>query len=302
MLARAGILEPEAVSVCTASICRPVSADRWLRNCRQTLFGLGVMHVLTGVVFFFAGNWSLLTKWERLVPIFLTMSLTGLLGGLREGTLSGRLLLTVSTVLVGVFMAVFGQIYQTGADSWTLFANWAGLSVLWVFASRFRPLVVVWTLIVQCAVFLYFDQVLEVSLQWSCFVCALICLMALTADFLASATSARWFRRVLMTNAFIMSIPPMVDTDYFVGGGLALVLLIGFSWKRRLVKDFYMVTLAAALGVFGVTVLFFKYFNPGAWGFFWMSFITGMLVMILVGGSVSWLRACLLYTSPSPRD
>ena len=40
----------------------------------------------------------------------------GLMAWLRHGTLAGRLCLTAATVLVGVFMAVFGQIYQTGAD------------------------------------------------------------------------------------------------------------------------------------------------------------------------------------------
>jgi uncharacterized membrane protein len=32
-----------------------------------------------------------------------------------------------ASVLVGVFLAIFGQVYQTGADSWLLFAARAGL-------------------------------------------------------------------------------------------------------------------------------------------------------------------------------
>jgi uncharacterized membrane protein len=291
MLSRAGILDPKAVLVATASLCRTVPAEHWIRNGYQGLFGLGVLHVLAGVVFFFASNWALLTKWERLIPIFMIMSLTGVLGGLREGTLGGRLLLTVSTVLVGVFMAVFGQVYQTGADSWTLFANWAGLSVLWVFASRFRPLALVWVFIAQTAVLLYFDQVLEVSADWSCFVCALICLIALTADCLVSIGSARWFRRILSTNALCMSMLPMMKTDYFVMLGFALVLITGVSWRRQRVEDFYQVTLAAVLGICGMTILFFKYIAQASWGFFETSTFTGIFIMVLVGGSVSWLRS-----------
>ena len=226
LLSQTGVLDEQGVASASAILCRPARHEDWYHYGYRGLLGLGVVHVLTGIVFFFAANWALLTKWERLVPIFTVMSLTGVLGWLREGTFGGRLLLTVSTVLVGVFMAVFGQIYQTGADSWTLFANWAALSALWVFASQFRPLFLMWFLIVQTAVLLHCDQVLEVPAYWSSMSCALICLAALTINHCLSSASPRWFRRALSTNALLMCILPMVEKDHFVALGFVMVLLL----------------------------------------------------------------------------
>ncbi|MBC8290414.1 MAG: DUF2157 domain-containing protein, partial [Planctomycetes bacterium] len=44
----------------------------------------------------------------------------------------------------GVFLAVFGQVYQTGADEWLLFAGWAGLILPWTALSRFEALWILW--------------------------------------------------------------------------------------------------------------------------------------------------------------
>ena len=39
--------------------------------------------------------------------------------------LPGKVLLLGASVLIGVFLAVFGQVYQTGADAYNLFTMWA---------------------------------------------------------------------------------------------------------------------------------------------------------------------------------
>jgi uncharacterized membrane protein len=59
-------------------------------------------------------------------------------------------------VLVGVFLAIFGQVYQTGADSFVLFLEWAVLIFGWAIISRFRAYWVLWVLLSNLAVWLYF--------------------------------------------------------------------------------------------------------------------------------------------------
>ena len=49
-------------------------------------------------------------------------------------------MLTGCSVLVGALLAVYGQVYQTGADAWQLFAGWAALIAGWAVAGRFVPL------------------------------------------------------------------------------------------------------------------------------------------------------------------
>ena len=65
---------------------------------------------------------------------------------------SGKLWLTVASVLTGVLLATFGMVYQTGTDSYKLFASWAVLITPWVFVSRFQPLWLIWLLLVNAAV------------------------------------------------------------------------------------------------------------------------------------------------------
>ena len=45
------------------------------------------------------------------------------------------------SLLTGALLALSGQVYQTGADTFELFAWWAVLILPWVLVSRFSPLV-----------------------------------------------------------------------------------------------------------------------------------------------------------------
>lgn len=72
--------------------------------------------------------------------------------------LLGQCLLLAGTVFIGVFFAVFGQIYQTGADAWQLFAVWAVLMLGFLWVSRFYALWILQWSITGLAVFLYLMQ------------------------------------------------------------------------------------------------------------------------------------------------
>ena len=48
--------------------------------------------------------------------------------------------LTIAVLSVGALMALFGQTYQTGADPWQLFFNWAVVIIPFVLISRFTPI------------------------------------------------------------------------------------------------------------------------------------------------------------------
>jgi len=69
--------------------------------------------------------------------------------------LVGKIILTAATILLGGLMALFGQIYQTGADSWQLFTGWALLAFPWVLVGRFAPLWLLWAILVNVWTYLY---------------------------------------------------------------------------------------------------------------------------------------------------
>ena len=134
-------------------------SQNWGLWVSRMLLVFGVSLILSGIVYFFAFNWTKITPEMKLGSI--QISILGCLGasyfyGLQR--LSGKILLLSSSVLVGVFLAVFGQIYQTGADAYNLFMMWALLTLPWVIISEFAALWVVWLVISNTFLALYWTQ------------------------------------------------------------------------------------------------------------------------------------------------
>jgi uncharacterized membrane protein len=128
----------------------------WRAWLDRGLLGLGAALVLAGIVCFFAHNWDRLADAGKLGlaggAILLSLGGATWAGFDRP---AGKVLLAAAAALVGVFLAVFGQIYQTGADSWQLFATWALLITPWVALGRFMPLWIGWVALLNSAVGLY---------------------------------------------------------------------------------------------------------------------------------------------------
>ena len=126
------------------------------------LLALSVGLMLAGIVFFFAYNWADIHRFGKLGVIGALM-----LGGVGaawayEGKHPVRSMLGLlwASMMVGVFLAVFGQIYQTGADAWQLFAAWAGLISLWTLVSRSELHWGFWLLLIHVAAALCWNQLL----------------------------------------------------------------------------------------------------------------------------------------------
>jgi uncharacterized membrane protein len=59
-------------------------------------------------------------------------------------------------MITGSLLALFGQVYQTGADTWQLFFGWAVLITPWVIIARFPALWLLWLGLVNTGLILYF--------------------------------------------------------------------------------------------------------------------------------------------------
>ncbi|MEG3082074.1 DUF2157 domain-containing protein [Sphingomonas sp. PB2P12] len=99
---------------------------------------LGTLALAAAVIFFFAFNW---TDLDRLAKIGLAEAaiLVALLACWRLdlNAVAGKAALTLVSLLVGALLALVGQIYQTGADTFELFACWAVLILPWVLIARY---------------------------------------------------------------------------------------------------------------------------------------------------------------------
>lgn len=69
------------------------------------------------------------------------------------------MVLTGAAMLVGVLFAVFGQIYQTGANAYDFFLAWTLFVVLWVVVFNFAPLWLLFLTLVNTTFVLYTQQV-----------------------------------------------------------------------------------------------------------------------------------------------
>ncbi len=134
----------------------------WGRWADRVSLVVGVALLLAGVIFFFAFNWKDMPGWQKLGLINLglvTCAACAIWRGLDHP--AGQSFGVGASIFVGAFMAVFGQIYQTGADAFQLFMMWSILIFPWVVLSKSLAHWTLWTLIV--VIFLYAIWVQQVG-------------------------------------------------------------------------------------------------------------------------------------------
>ena len=123
---------------------------------------IGAAHILAGIIFFFAYNWADLSKMAKFAILFAglgsSFALWWVLGPDRR---AGEIMGVAATVLTGVLLAVFGQIYQTGADAHDLFVAWALLTLPWACLSLSPLHILVWTLVANTAFGLFANKVMH---------------------------------------------------------------------------------------------------------------------------------------------
>ncbi|HYJ83119.1 MAG TPA: DUF2157 domain-containing protein, partial [Allosphingosinicella sp.] len=133
------------------------SSHEWRAFLGQLTLWLGTIALAASVIFFFAFNWDDLGRFAKfaLVEAAILAGLA-LLWRLGPDGIPGKALLTLLSLLVGALLALTGQTYQTGADTYELFAWWAVLILPWVLLGRFSPLWLVWLALLNLAAYLYF--------------------------------------------------------------------------------------------------------------------------------------------------
>ncbi len=133
---------------------------QWKQFFRILLPVLGVSLMVSGIVFFFAYNWAELHKFIKLGLIEAMLILTiALVLFTRWSVSMKQVLLTAASVLVGALFAVYGQIYQTGANAYDFFFGWTLFVTLWAVAGRCAPLWLLWIALTNITIYLYKEQV-----------------------------------------------------------------------------------------------------------------------------------------------
>lgn len=325
LLHRFGLLDEEAR---IAALRFALPALVWWTWASRLVLLLGTALIVAGGVYFFAYNWGELTKFDKLGLVeagFLVCAVGA--GRLGISRLGGKALLFAACVTVGVFLAVFGQIYQTGADAWELFLGWAALILPWVFLSRFAGLWMFWLLLVNLWAALYVHQMGIALGTYGQFVliAAINAVALMVREAVANLTTpgmlgprlrapwlqGKWHRRLLVLVVLLaLSIPSSVtvlelrwtDDSAIVGslGMVATLIALTYYYIYR-APDL----LVVGMGALTVCLLFLMWL--GSWWFdgeknaFAFLFF-GLIVLGIFWGAVSLLRWVAAHLMPAGTD
>ncbi|QNI04696.1 DUF2157 domain-containing protein [Halomonas sp. SH5A2] len=153
-----GTIPPEQVARAVDVAALSPSSRAWAVLIDRLLLWLGGLALAFAVLFFIAYNWAEMGRWPRfaLVQVALVLAAgVAVWGSTRR--LIFKVAITAASLLVGVLLALVGQVYQTGADPWQLFFAWAVFTLPWVWVARFDVLWVLWLGLLNVALWLYVD-------------------------------------------------------------------------------------------------------------------------------------------------
>ena len=275
----------------------------WRTFIDQLLMWLGALSIAFSVLFFIAFNWDNFGRFAKFALVQLLI-IGAVLFYLRHdaGKVAAKVSLLVATILVGVLLALYGQTYQTGADPWQLFFNWALLVLPWVLIGRFSTLWVVWLVLINVSIVLYqqiFRNVLwmvidnEVDMLFLMFTFNAVTLIvwelvANRVSWMAERWPARLIAVVSGTCITILAIYSIFD--HKVNYGLVwLVSMAGLLYfYLKVLADLFMIAGFCISGI-TVTVLFMsKHMLDNANGGAFL--VLAMLTICMGAGSAIWLR------------
>lgn len=117
------------------------SAAAKLNFLSHVVLVFAVVLLCSGVIFFFAFNWDDLSRYAKfaIAQTVLVLSLLPLLRFKLSHSI-GQAALFAASLLVGALLALVGQTYQSGADTYQLFLIWAVLITPWTLLARMPAL------------------------------------------------------------------------------------------------------------------------------------------------------------------
>ncbi|KXX70584.1 DUF2157 domain-containing protein [Flammeovirga sp. SJP92] len=136
-----------------------INKEEWNNTLRIIMLTLGLGFFAIGLMFFYAYNWDDLSKTGKLLSAELVVICSvALFIFYRNNTIYSKIIATAISFLIGVMFAVFGQVYQTGANAYDFFLGWSFSIALIVFLTDFAVLWFLYLLLVSTTWHFYILQ------------------------------------------------------------------------------------------------------------------------------------------------
>jgi uncharacterized membrane protein len=301
-----GIIPAEKIDAALSVVKVTPDGNSWRTFIDRLLLWLGGLALAFAVMFFIAYNWKDLGHFTKfgMVEGCIVLAVAAYCK-LAENSIASKVSLLVASIILGVLLALYGQTYQTGADPWQLFFNWALLMLPWAAIGRFTAIWIVWVALMNVSIVLYyltfrgiFGFVIgsESGMLWVAF---LFNTLVFVAWQLLAATwhwlSERWAIRLLavssgvpLTWLVLFSIFDHREAGGFPGLIWALWLVAMYYVYRRIKLDLFMLA-GCCLSTITVTVSFFgehvlRHGDPGLFLFL------ALIVIVMGGGAALWLK------------
>jgi uncharacterized membrane protein len=280
--------------------------DGCLKIFQMLLLCFGSCAIAFSVIFFIAYNWADMSRLSKFTLLESSIAFSVILyWRLAQTGLTGRLVLLVASLLVGALMAFFGQTYQTGADTWQLFFYWALFITPWVVISQFSTLWLVWLLLLNLSLVLYFDVFHSVfglffdsnnSLFWCLF--GFNTLVLIIWEMFSQkmvALTERWPQRILavisgwaITTLVIYAIVEESE-NVFSSSIIWLVWISLFMWvyRRRRTDLFMLAGGCLSVIVVVITLLAMQIMETGEEG---ALLFLSVLIIAMGSGATYWLK------------
>ena len=136
----------------------PANARPQAAHWRAALHTLAIfataLFACTALICLIAYNWEDLHRFARIALVATAFLVPCALAAVRGKTLPDALqqaLYLAAMLAAGGLFALIGQIYQTGADTWQLFALWAALTLPLALIARTRLCWLLWFVLADCA-------------------------------------------------------------------------------------------------------------------------------------------------------
>jgi uncharacterized membrane protein len=280
--------------------------DAWRAFMDRLLLWSGAATLAASVVFFVAYNWQALGKLAKF-GLVEALVVAAVIAYWRFGPASGagKAALFAACIFTGALLALFGQTYQTGADTWELFATWAALIAPWVVIGRFAALWILWIALVNLAVTLYYTVFrglfgLAFATEEQLWVLFVIDTGALVAWELAarrvSWLDERWAARLLVLASgalvTVLAIHAVVEPGSTSGAAFLAYpawLACAYAFYRYRQRDLFALAGGCLSVIVVVTVFLAKHLMTGgdhAASFLLIAFV----VVVMAGGAAWWLR------------
>lgn len=302
-----GIIPAEKIGDALSAAKVTPDGKAWRSFIDHLLLWLGGLALAFAAVFFTAYNWNDIGRFARfgMVEVFMVLAIAAYwkLGG---HTVAGKVSLLMVTIFLGVLLALYGQTYQTGADPWQLFFNWAFLMLPWALIGRFPAIWIVWVALINLSIVLYHQAFRGVfwamlgsdtGMLWLVFFFNTLALAAW--EFLAGTwhwLSERWAIRLLAVGsgvpitwlALYAIFRELGEVNVLSGLVWAIWLAVLYFIYRKIRPDLFMLAGGCLSGIVVLVAFLSKYMleDGTAGGFLFLA-----LVVIGLGtGAAVWLR------------